>query len=254
MFLKKSIVQETNFLDHKYRVSHHGGRFHYIGDQGSYIWYDEEHSAWIARNKNHPDFKAKSESEPSSMLLGTHLWQFEKDHKGCKISKANLTLSTCSQTEFTCNDGSCLDMKYRCNGRQECEDGSDEVDCTILLPNIGYDKMIIPVGNHDHKFVLKISIVIRDVTYVDEIDKVFRVRFDFVKKWNDHNMKYQNLLNTSDKQLNHLSEEEMKTIWMPYVVFFNTESKDRIRKSDKKDVLKILPNEDFIHTFADKVQ
>ena len=254
MFLKKSIVQETNFLDHKYRVSHHGGRFHYIGDQGSYIWYDEEHSAWIARNKNHPDFKAKSESEPSSMLLGTHLWQFEKDHKGCKISKANLTLSTCSQTEFTCNDGSCLDMKYRCNGRQECEDGSDEVDCTILLPNIGYDKMIIPVGNYDHKFVLKISIVIRDVTYVDEIDKVFRVRFDFVKKWNDHNMKYQNLLNTSDKQLNHLSEEEMKTIWMPYVVFFNTESKDRIRKSDKKDVLKILPNEDFIHTFADKVQ
>ena len=170
------------------------------------------------------------------------------------MNEANLTLSTCSQTEFTCNDGSCLDMKYRCNGKLDCQDGSDEVDCTILLPNIGYDKMIIPVGANEAKFILKLSIIIRDITKVDEIDKVFKVRFDYVKKWKDHNMRFKNLLETSDDNLNQLNEDEKDMIWFPYTVFFNIESQKKIEKSDKKDILRIVPNEDYYHTFADKVR
>ena len=33
----------------------------------------------------------------------------------------------------------------------------------------------------------------REITHVDELDGVFRVRFDYIKEWKDHNLKFKNL-------------------------------------------------------------
>ena len=37
-----------------------------------------------------------------------------------------LSLSKCSEDQFTCGDGHCLTMIHRCDGIPNCEDGSDE--------------------------------------------------------------------------------------------------------------------------------
>ena len=37
--------------------------------------------------------------------------------------------STCEKNEFICNDGTCIDLDLRCNGRFECFDKSDELNC-----------------------------------------------------------------------------------------------------------------------------
>ena len=34
---------------------------------------------------------------------------------------------------------------------------------------------------------------IREITHVDELNGVFRVRFDYIKEWRDHNLKFKNL-------------------------------------------------------------
>jgi hypothetical protein len=39
--------------------------------------------------------------------------------------------SSCSPNEFICNDGSCVGLSDRCNGRIECQDGSDEDFCPV---------------------------------------------------------------------------------------------------------------------------
>lgn len=39
----------------------------------------------------------------------------------------------CQADEFMCRDGLCVDMLFRCNGQVECEDGSDEDDCSTLI-------------------------------------------------------------------------------------------------------------------------
>jgi len=35
----------------------------------------------------------------------------------------------CSEGEFTCFDGACVDMTRRCDGYPDCQDHSDELEC-----------------------------------------------------------------------------------------------------------------------------
>lgn len=36
------------------------------------------------------------------------------------------TSTTCSSTEFECNDGECIDRRRLCDNYKDCQDGSDE--------------------------------------------------------------------------------------------------------------------------------
>lgn len=42
-------------------------------------------------------------------------------------------VSECPVGMFRCNDGLCLDSKRRCDGRQHCKDGSDEINCRTVV-------------------------------------------------------------------------------------------------------------------------
>ncbi|XP_069039964.1 basement membrane-specific heparan sulfate proteoglycan core protein isoform X5 [Lepisosteus oculatus] len=50
------------------------------------------------------------------------------------ISQVIPSARTCMPDEFTCQDGECVPLEYRCDNRLDCHDMSDELDCPPATP------------------------------------------------------------------------------------------------------------------------
>ena len=42
---------------------------------------------------------------------------------------AKLSLASCTEDQFRCNDGRCIISSYKCDSENDCVDGSDEKNC-----------------------------------------------------------------------------------------------------------------------------
>lgn len=50
------------------------------------------------------------------------------DEEGCESMKS----SSCTSSEFRCDDGTCISNKWKCDMEQDCDGGEDEKSCTDL--------------------------------------------------------------------------------------------------------------------------
>ena len=58
------------------------------------------------------------------------------------------------------------------------------------------------------------DILTREITHVDELNGVFRVRFDYIKEWRDHNLKFKNL---HENIVNAVRHSSMNTLTSYYI-------------------------------------
>lgn len=47
----------------------------------------------------------------------------------CADHSDEMNCPICSELQFQCDKGQCVDSQLRCNGEPDCADGSDELDC-----------------------------------------------------------------------------------------------------------------------------
>ena len=51
-------------------------------------------------------------------------------HEGGKSSDESRCSYVCRDDQFTCENGDCIQNNWRCDGSPDCDDGSDEADCS----------------------------------------------------------------------------------------------------------------------------
>ena len=228
----------------------------YVG-QSTKLYYNHTQGVWVMwqHKFNHePRYLATVKASQTNMALGANTWTVNNDAKECNTNNGDtydtiLTLSACSEDQFTCKDGNCVRMEQRCDGRSDCYDESDEMECKIIKLKSSYSVGISPPPQkYRNKSDIFVSIDIKDILELDEIGKVFQVKFILYLTWIDSRLTYQNL--KKDPNLNVLLLEDQKKIWTPAVIFSNTKDDDRTQ-IDEYTLVRVLPNEDFLYTKSD---
>ena len=230
----RGLCPESLFnIDYIFTIAEEGTLL-YQGDHTSVIFYDPGISVWRWYDRKDNQSQATSSSSEGSMLLGVHTFDFStvKDDICTANTESRLLrvkLTSCNRGEFTCSDGQCVDMEERCNQISNCRDESDEDDCKMLVMKDNYNKKIAPFGfNYQEQriipAVVNISIAVMDMLSIQEVNLVFVLKFRLLMEWYDYRLKYHNL--KKQRSANLLTREEIDNLWIPFVVFGNTENNE----------------------------
>ena len=123
-------------------------------------------------------------------------------------------------------------MKKRCNKLHDCNDGSDEKGCNLLTLSDGYDKNVPPfmkryVDNTITPVTVDVTMRLLKMMRIDEDKNTIDLQFEIMLEWRDYRLDFNNL--KEQTYLNALTEEDKMNIWLPMVVFDNTDQKEMTR-------------------------
>ena len=109
------------------------GSIRYVSIKTSIIEFDLGNKYWKLTDVANPNISAITTSSFQSLALGNHEWEIQNDRR-CQegVFSSMLSLTACKKDEYTCNDGLCLPIDQRCNGKPECKDKSDEANVPLL--------------------------------------------------------------------------------------------------------------------------
>ena len=130
-----------------------------------------------------------------------------------------------------------LILSVRCDGRTDCEDGTDEAECKVFVTSVGYNKLLIPPADEE-KLTIDINVEINAITEINEIENFFRVKSTFERIWFDRRLTYYNLKKTENK----ISILERESIWKSWLTYENVESTAKVLKTDGPDKMSIIPS------------
>ena len=201
-----------------------------VGYQSARIEYDFSLGQWTLKDSRF-NITAMSHASHKSFALGKHKWTVSGDKYQCfggKEYTLQMKLTGCNSTQFTCDDGQCVNMEERCNQTPNCEDKSDETDCKILALEKGYNKRVPPVGTIGGRVKtlkpveVNVSLTLFKVVAMAEEDHSIELQFQISLEWKENRATYYNLKSQSYR--NALSEDEFKRLWLPLVVYVNTDN------------------------------
>ena len=102
------------------------------------------------------------------------------------------------------------------------------------LGALGYNKRIPPITTTLSTgptsmlpVTCDVSIVLSKVVHIDEENHAIEFQFEILLEWKDNRVTYHNL--KPDVSLNALNDTEMRRLWLPLVIYENTDDKESTR-------------------------
>ena len=170
-----------------------------------------------------------------SFALGKNNWTIKGD-MACNDGESYtlpLKLTACNEGNFTCDDGQCIAMEDRCDQLPQCRDESDEIGCKILVLKRGYNMNVPPItseGGKKSPVNVSTSIDVLKLVDIDEEDYSIEIQFEISLQWRDNRATYHNL--KDNEALNALTKKDIDALWIPEVVYENTDDMETTRLSE----------------------
>ena len=166
-------------------------------------------------------------------MITSPYWNISNEDALCwtegEFFLAWLKLSSCVDGQFTCHDGQCVTMEERCDQVPNCQDESDERQCQLVLMKDSYNRKVAPITTisaEDFTLVpvpVTISITLLKIVSMEEVAHSIDFQFEISLKWRDIRLTYMNLKTKSS--LNALSDADISALWLPRVIYANTDQK-----------------------------
>ena len=248
---------ETTKFDHRYSWmwdlvnEKHGFR----GFTDSLLIWNSEDSLWHIDLYSTSTIKATLDYD--DYPFGTFEWTVYNEPcfgKNITEMKVSLSINACSDEEFNCNDGNCINMTQRCDRVSDCPDKSDEVGCDLIKFDITYLKEVPPPppdSANSSTLPIHVQVSLLSILDIQEVDSIIVLQFKLELSWLDDRLIMMNLKN--DENLNTLTDELRGKIWIPQLLYHNTQSKLKTL-NDEEAFVTIERKGDFMRSDQSKLQ
>ena len=108
------------------------GRHTFYGEHGWKIMWSEEYQGfYLKKPDNMKGNPIAVYNDTFAYPMGLRKWHIENEN--CPgTGEKYLVFSSCLNDEFTCNNGQCIPIKWKCDKIGDCPDSSDEDDCKMV--------------------------------------------------------------------------------------------------------------------------
>ena len=151
-------------------------------------------------------------------------------------------------------------MEERCDQIVDCRDKSDENECSLLVFEESYNKKVPPftLDQDDNELIpvqVKVSTSLRNVLEIAEFSHTIDLKFGITLEWFENRVEYHNL--KTKVALNVLSDREVGMLWIPYIIFRNTDNDEAVSVEQGRTVVSVTRQGDFVRSgpeTADEVE
>ena len=123
-------------------------------------------------------------------------------------------------------------MERRCDQVIHCGDNSDEKNCNLLVfkEAESYNKKVPPFSLDAEETITPVKVAVStslmNVLAISEFSHTIDLKLGITLEWYENRVLYHNL--KTKEALNTLSDMEAASIWIPYIIFKNTDNDEAI--------------------------
>ena len=189
------------------------------GQGGSSIQWDKKLNIWKITKAN--KIIAFLNETNGVLPLGVNHWYFDNCTDSEEAFRSLiLHLAVDQPGSFCCDDGLCIDSELVCDGREHCDDSSDEKDCRNIIFETNYYPSLAPTRkiqrglNITFEDVnLKVNIKIVEILNIDETSSTISLQFLMEQAWKDFGVQFPFLKRAIRD--NEMNQDDLNNIWRP---------------------------------------